>query len=516
MRIVCETQQDTNRVCIRLLGDLAGSVQSGTYIVDGTPQILEPLRFDISDSYVTNDEACLYFAGFSILPKRFVITLPDMSIKYIPIGDPAREQNPVIKSQEEFVAQPIDATPILFPMETPLPKPQTITPPSIPTLWVDLNFNSTHPLRIGTNMLSEELAYTGGGQGRFLSSSIEQPAQDYAPWLLRAPTRLEGEYTNRLQDSDFRFDPEDRGPYLDPTPSGWRVVLSDPMSLLRQQIATDGMPMWTLRFTANPAASYSLSIPSLTIFSPMVVNSGETFQVILLPAKENTSSWVQLKTEDDLYASQPIQLTGGMPALASLTVGSSPPTRVKIAWYQNSDNSKKAQVLQLIAPTSGVYIGGHSWLPLNVISAADFVRVPAVSFKEKWFLLKGKVYTEYAGDTSVTQPPSWSILTQAGDVVLRLVGGVLGSDISGTTLDMAPYFAAAEDVSGYELSWTSLTEDFVFSVRGRDGKLKPPVQIPFRLSTVSDSVLTSALEVLITGYSPTEGSHIITKWGWAP
>jgi hypothetical protein len=90
MRIVCETQQDTNRVCIRLLGDPAGPVISGTYIVDGTPQILEPLRFDINDASIISDEVCLYFAGFAILPKRFAVTLPDASVQYIPIGDPAR------------------------------------------------------------------------------------------------------------------------------------------------------------------------------------------------------------------------------------------------------------------------------------------------------------------------------------------------------------------------------------------------------------------------------------------
>ena len=515
MRIVCETQQDTNRVCIRLLGDPSGPVVSGPYVVDGTPQILEPLRFDINDASIINDEVDLYFAGFAILPKRFVVTLPDASIQYIPIGEPAREQNPVFKPQEDFVAQPIDANPILFPMETPLPKPLAITPPSIPSVWVDLNFNSTHPLHVGVNMLSDAVTYTGGCQGRFLSSSIVQPAQDYAPWLLRAPMRLEGEYTNRLQDSDFLSDPADRGPYLDVTPSGWRVLLSDPMSLLRQQISPAGMPTWTLRFTENPSASYSLAIPSLTIFSPMVVNSGETFQVILLPSKENTSSWVQLKTEDDLNASQPIHLTSGVPTVASLTVGASPPTRVKIAWHQNSDSSKKAQTLQVIAPTSGAYSGGHSWLPYGVTSTADFVRVPSLSFNEKWFLVKGTIQTEYVSDV-VTKPPSWSIVTQGGDIVLRLAGGILGSDISGTTLDLAPYFAAIEDVGGYELKWVSLFDDFVLTIRGRDGKLKPPVQIPFRLNTVQDAILTSALEVWITGYTPTEGSHIITKWGWHP
>ena len=512
MRIVCEAQ-DT-RICIRLLGDLTGAVVAGTYVIDGTPQILEPLSFDVEEASILDDEVNIYFAGFAILPNRFVITLPNATVQYINIGDKAPQENPVTKAQEVFVATPIDSVPMLHPTESVVPKAQPITPPYIPPFWVDLNFNSTGPLKLGAGITSDAIYYTGGAPGRYLSSIIQSPEQNYAPWLLRAPARLEGEYTNHLQNSEFVYDPLNRGAYLDPTPVGWRVSLSDPLSLLRQQISTAGIPTWTVRFTTEPTHKESSAMPSLTIYSPIITNPGETFQVILLPASDAVASYVQLKTEDGLHASPPISLAGGTPVLASLNIGASAPTSVKIEWYHSAYTEKRAQVLQLIAPTSGLYTGGHSWIPYGIHSAADLITISQVTFGNIWFFTRGIIHTEYSGDSSVGKPPSWSILTHSGDVVLRVNGGVLGSDANGLTLDLTPYLAPNTDLSGYDIQWTSLADDFIFTAYGANKKPKAPVTLPFRLNQVPDTYLTQTLDVGLTGYSPVEGTHIITKWNW--
>jgi hypothetical protein len=504
MRLVAEYLENAAQLLLRLLQEptvVGDIVQIGTYIVDGTPRIPEALTIDINSDSIKNGEAHIYLTGYWPLPDWLEVTLPDLTEERVAVVQVVEHGDSIITDQPIEANKPIEQDP-LRPGESANPyTPMPTLPSEYPDLWVELSLGRTDPVRMGAEMTSNALIYTGGGAGRALSSTQKQVGTDIAPYLSYAPVRLEGAFTNSLVNSDFTLNPAWPSPYFDQLPNGWVVELADPLSLLRMQ--TDSLsvlPSFTLRFRHKP--NKISNIPPVTVFTPPLTIVNETFQVILAPAPD-TEGTVQLVTENDAVSSPTYTLIDGQPILATLPIGVNT-GKVKIVWDTQKDGE---QVLQLVAPQASLYEGGHSWIPTGVTSGEDKLDLANILFDKPWYFYKGSIRVDGQGDVP-DQPSSWEI-DVGGQSLLKIEAGILSSDFMTTAaVDITTYLP---DVTRYKLFWISPTE---FKIRSYDGATTSDLPFALDLTPVVDS--TAALNVSLYGYKPNEGSATATRWAWLP
>jgi hypothetical protein len=512
MRFVAEYLENTSQLLLRFLsipsvsGDI---VQLGSYSVDGTPEIPGVIDIDITSDDIKEGEAHLYLTGYWPLPEWLEITLPDASsqrVKVVQVVTHDYSYEPLLANQPLEALTPIEPED-RRPGEGFNPyRPEATLPSEYPSLWVEIALERTDPLRLGADMTSDPLIYVGGGEDRALSSTQRQIAANAAPYLSYAPVRLEGQFTNSLYNSNYSVSSSWPTPYFDPLPDGWSVTLADPMSMLRMQTtASDAvLPSFTLRYRQRADSDVS-SIPPVTILTPPIVNAGETFQIIIAPSLENASARIQLRTFDDVVVSPIYSLIAGAPILAVLPIGSHT-GRVKIIWDQTKGEGEE-QIIQLIAPCSSVYVGGHSYIPTTKTSYADVITLNNVYFDKPWYFYKGSIRIDGSGDVP-SYPYSWKIKV-GSQVFLKVDSGVLSSDfMTSASLSIASYLSS---VLSYKLVWTSVT---VFKLVDASGMTSSV--IPFSLDITSLSGNTDPITVELMGYKNNEGSSVAKRWAYLP
>lgn len=512
MRCAAEYIETTAQLLLRLLSDPAvpgDIVQLGSYQVDGTPQIPAVIQFDITSDNVKNGEAHLYFTGYWPLPKFLDVTFPDTTVNRLAV---VQVQQHTSSWQPILAEQPIDAiTPIApedrRPGESANPyKAEPALPPEYPDIWIELSLERTDPVRLGSDMFSDPLVYVGGGEGRALSSTQKQTEANAAPYLLYAPVRLEGQFTNSLYNSNFAYSSSWPSPHFDPQPDGWTVQMADPMAMIRMQASdTDAvLPSLTLRFHQRTGSDVS-SVPPVTVLTPPITNVGETFQVIVAPSKSNASGRVQLKTYDDAVSSPYYNLANGQPVLAILNIGTHI-GRVKIVWDQTKGDGEE-QLIQLVAPCSSTYTGGHSWIPTSKTSYADVLTLSNIVFDKPWYFNRGSIRVDGSGDNP-TQPYSWRIKLGI-QTFMQVENGILTSDfIIAAPLTLSAYLPS---VLSYKLIWTSPLDFKLVDASGMTS-----VAIPFAINISALTGVMTPLSVEIMSYKTTEGSSVAKRFAYLP
>ena len=511
MRFVAEYLEDTTQLLIRFLsipavpGDI---VQTGLYIIDGTPQIPGIIEAELVSDNIKNGEAHLHFTGYWPLPEYLDITLPDLTQQRTAVVKVIQKTSSWV---DVMANQPIETiTPIApedrRPGESANPyKAEPTIPPEYPSFWIEMSLERTDPVRLGSDMTSSPLIYVGGGEDRALSSTQKQSATDAPPYLSYAPVRLEGQFTNSLFNSDFSYSPSWPTPYFDPLPNGWSVNLADPMSMIRMQTSPVGtvLPTFTLRYRPRPNSGPS-SIPPVTILTPPITNINETFQAIISPSDSNDTGRIQLKSFDDVAVSPIYNLTAGTPTVATLNIGSHT-GRVKIVWDQKGDGGE--QVIQIIGPCSSVYMGGHSYIPTGKTSFADVLTLNNVDYNKSWYFNKGSIRVDGTGDIP-SQPYSWKLMVGV-QTLFRLDSGVLTSDfMTSAPVAISTYLPS---VLSYKLVWTSPTAFKLTDLTGFTS-----VSIPFTLDITPLVGSSFPMSLEIMGYKTNEGSSIAKRWAFLP
>jgi hypothetical protein len=507
MRITAEYIEDKAQLLVRLLsGPSPDVVQTGTYVLDGTPMIPCTVLVDISSDDIKNGEAHVCLTGYWPLPPFLDVTLPDLSVqrvKPVQVLMHASTWEPVLHEQPLDALTPIEPE-MSRPAESASPyRPEAARPPEYPDIWVELGLERTDPVRLGAGMTSLPLSYSGGCEGRALSSTTVQPAEDAPPYLSYAPLRLEGQFSNSLFNSSFALSPSWPSPHFDPLPDQWSVLLSDPMCSLRMQTSEPGavLPSFTLRYRQRTGSDVSSATP-VTVLSPAAAYGGETFMAILAPGANNAQGRVRLFTEDEAISSSHI-LTPGQASAVLLPIETHT-GRVKIAWDQ-AKGSGEEQVLQIIAPALSLYSGPHSRIPTGKTSFADVLTLDQIEFGKPWYFLKGSVRVDGSGE-SPSQPFSWKIMLGA-QTLLKVDAGMLGSDFSMQSVPLALHLSS---VLSYTLSWASPSS---FKLSDPDGNF---AVLPFALDLSSAEGSTAPLKVELAGFRPGSGSSIAKRWAFLP
>lgn len=505
MRFVAEVIAKQNEILLRLLGDGVSSVLTGSYLVESFPPVLETVTFDVIPESIKLNETHFVFAGVHLVPDYFLITLPTLVQVKIPTTEVlknASTDEPKLSPQSKDTITPIEPEDH-NPRESQPPIIEKVAPPVLPPFWVDLLFDRADPIKLGAELTSDKMVYEGGCQGRALTSLQAQIAQDEAPYLSYMPTKVEGAYLNNLPYADFNPGVI-HGPYLDPLPEGWTVQIGDPMALFRmsmKNISEQLLPGWTLHY-AQRVTNELLSVPPVIIKSPDVLPN-ETFQILIVPDPKNAASTIQLKTEDNLFATPAVSLT--RPMVFTLNVQSSSGA-VNIIWLQSKGDGS-AQTIQLLAPTATNYVNAHSWTPEGSLSKADTLSVSNISFNKDWYFQKGLIKVKSDLEDSLT-PLSWELKTTTGETILTLQEGVLSSLYSSVPVSLLSYLT---DFGNYQIQWSALNS---FKV-SRDGINL--VSIPFILDiAIPDSILALPLILILKSFKSNEGSAIINRWLWKP
>lgn len=509
MRIVAEYLENTAQLLVRFLSVGGDVVQIGTYAIDGTPQIPCVITIDLDSDAIKNGEAHVYLTGYWPLPLFLTVTLPDASQQKVPVVQVVTHTSswePLLIEQSIDAITPIEPEPHR-PAESQTPSiPITVLPPEYPDVYVEIALERTDPVRLGANMISDNLVYIGGVEGRALTAAIKQKATDAAPYLSYAPVRLEGQFTNTLTNSNFSVSPSWPTPHFDPLPNGWSVSLADPLSMIRMQISEPDatLPTFTLRYRQRTGSDVS-SIPPVTILTPPLTNAGETFQLLVAPSSNNASGRLQLKTADDAVVSPVYNLTAGVPLVALLPIGTHT-GQVKIVWDQNKGAGEE-QVLQLLAPSSSVYQGAHSYIPSGKTSFSDVITLTNIDFDKPWYFHRGSIRVDGNGDNP-SQPYSWKVLI-GSQVLLKVDGGILSSDFM---LQPAVNLSAhLSSVLSYKLVWSSATSFKLLDASGMTS-----VSIPFSWDLTSIAGTAASMSIEITGYKPNEGSSVAKRWSYSP
>jgi len=503
MRFVAEVIAKQNEILLRLLGDGSSSVLTGSYLVESFPPVLETVSFDVVPESIKLNETHFVFAGIHLVPDYFLITLPTLvqvKVPTVEVLKNASTDTPNLSSQPEDTITPIRPEDH-NPRESQLPIVEKVSPPILPPFWLDLLFDRANPIKLGVGVSSDSMAYEGGCQGRALTSLQTQIAQDEAPYLSYMPTKVEGAYQNNLPYADFNSGVI-HGPFLDPLPEGWSVQLGDPMALFRMSMTNASeqvLPCWTLHY-AQRVTNELLSVPPVVIKSPNV-SPNETFQILIVPGSKNSPSTIQLKTEDNLFATPVVNLTRPMVFTLNVQSSSGP---VNIIWVQ-AKGEGASQTIQLLAPTATNYTNAHSWTPAGSFSKADVLSVSNISFNKNWFFQKGLIKVKSDLDDTLT-PIDWEIKTTTGEQILALQEGVLSSLYSSSPVSLLSYLT---DFGNYQIQWTALNS-FKVSMDGIN-----QVSIPFILDiAVPDSILASPLIMTLKSFKSNEGSAIIHRWLW--
>ena len=512
MRITAEYISDQKRLLVRLLGTSGSPVQIGPYSIDGRPQLPKVQDVEVMSGSVVSDEVDLYFAGYYPFPTQVKVTLPDLSVLTTKVTDFININNVYKHSDDILMAQPSDALtpdepPLHFVGESPTVarEVEVIDRPQVPSFWVSLNFEQSNPVVTGAGLTPPLLHYTGGGTGRALDSSHRQPSADYAPWLLRAPLRLEGAFTNLLAQSTF-YPVRSVVGMFDQVPTGWDVVPTDSASLVRVESDSGGIDVPSMTLSYTPRTNGVPTPIALTVFTPPIP-ANTWFQIIVAPGEGNDVGSIQMTTADGLVISPVYSLSS--PVIARFNVGTHA-GRVKILWSQQTDG--QPQTIRLYGPICSNYGTSHSWIPPLEASGADNVLASGLGSAGKWSFHQGSIRIESAVEDRL-KPFSWN-LKAGSQSLLKLDSGVLSSDFSASTVDITPYLSTVVGMAGvYNLVWSSPT---VFSIQATVGNQLVSTPIPFAFGTIPDPVLLNQIDVELKSFSPTEGSAIVKLFKFSP
>ena len=512
MRIVSEYLYKTDQLLLRLLGTPAvpgpaTNVQTGTYVIDGTPELPEIFTVDVTTDQIINNEVRLIFNGFNLKPAELSITLPDATTQDVmtvlveePTPTDLLPQIPEIKEPDE--------PPIHRPMPLPAPdRIETIIAPEIPEQWVSLDFLRTNPLQLSkTGTGSGSIAYIGGCQGRALNGMLEQPSADYAPYLIPAPTHFEGGVNNLLQNTDFSQTREVVG-YLDPIPDFWDFQLADPSAMLRVNTEMIGLlPTLLLTYYKSPGMANNLS-PAITMTAPNVANNQE-FRAIFEPGKNNATGTIKISSFDGFVSTSPALLSGVQSC--GLNVGAHG-GRVRILWDQSYGDGEP-QILRIACPTATGYSGAHTWTPYNTVCGADSF-VANITYPQIK-LDSGTVRIDSITETKAT-PISWIVESPSTAYnIISLSAGMLSSSLSSyAPINLAAYLATTEEPGRYSLKW----------LPGQNLKLLskglPPqgLSIPFQLDlAIPPAVAVAPIKITISSYQSNEGSGRLQFFAFSP
>jgi hypothetical protein len=506
MRIVAEHLPDTNQILIRLLGapdpsvpDPGSTVQPGTYLVDGTPQLPAVIPIEVLAMDVMAGEANVYLTGYAPLPQALTITLPDLTVRVLPIGQVLVPEDDLLTEQPVETLTP-DAHPLLQPAEARTGPVEAVVVADIPKLWCEVNCGRASALHLGAGVTGT-LQYSGGCLGRALSATQAQVDVNVAPWLSGAPTKLEGTHANGLASSTWLPASPVLG-FFDPVPVGWQV--QQPATNQSLRITAGDQPLPTLRFDLNlPTGLDATDQVTTLLISPPC---GSTFQIM---AQAGPGAWLQLTSADSMVSTPLVSLA--TPQVLRLDLGLHPGP-VRIIWTQNyGDGTPKA--LWLAGPSASTYLTAHSWIPSGATSAADQISIPDLQWPS-WAFTRGTVRVDSDVDDP-TRPAGWSIVSQAGPTLLRVAAGILSSDFSTTTVLLANYLSADPGQAGnYRVAWNQGGFVVRSAITGQPVGGQP---IPFAFNLpIPSLVKTSPLSVSIGSFSPTAGSSVLRYWSFSP
>jgi hypothetical protein len=499
MRVTAEFLFDQGRILLRLLGTITppSNVQTGIYTVSYFAT-RNPLQFDIEADQIVDNEVNIYLSNTNPFPEEITVVLPDLTQQIVSVALVKKPPPEDILHEQPFET--------IIPREPPphnpsemLPAPDEMSPPDYPPYWVELSFANANPLKVGAGLDLDlaTISYTGGGPGRILSPSIVQEFVNQPPYKIYAPTFLEGTFSNTLQYADFTTSYIPSG-FLDPVPDGWSIIQSDPDSLIRVAIDTlstihSFQVTWFLRPNFQ---DYTLA-PPITIITPFVSN---ILQVMLEPASTNSLGTAQLVSANALFSSTPVVLSG--PTILTLDVQTDPGP-VKIVWQQTEGNNN-AQYLSVGAAIASSYPTVHSWINYPDTSVADNIAVTNLDFTGRWNFNAGYIRVDSL-QLDLGEPFSWSIyFTSTSQILLQVVGGILSSDFSASTVDLRPLLTT----EGYKLTWVNGQFNLISGAT--------TTVLSFILGALPNPLLTDTLNINLSSYTPTGGSSRIKYFVFKP
>lgn len=501
MKILVEPIYKTNQLLVRLLGN---DVQTGSYILDATPAIPEIKSFEVFAGMVRQDEARLYFTGFAKFPDNVKVTLPDSTQQTIALVEVILLENQdVIEQSKETITK--EEKPVFqAPKEI-----ETIAPPEVPRLWVELALERTTPLTLGQYIASTPLTYEGGTEGRALTNEVAQPALNVAPYLVGVPPRFEGAWSNNLTNCDFSLK-EKRAFLVDLAPVGWGLDLANPNDMLRLQISeANPLPQLTITWRAQESDRSAINVqPRLAITTPDV-SEGRAFQAIVSPHAKNDHGWVRLQSYNGLYASPNFSLEAGVPRTIRLDVQDDPGP-VTIVWHQRCF-LRENQVLALVAPVATTYASTHTWGPIGS-SAADLLHIPSIVYENrKWPFTQGYVRLDSDVEDRL-EPLSWSIKSTLGPTLLQVEEGLLSSSFASASLLLSNYLPSdVSEAGNYKIKWSS--EGVRLISRTQPGGMALPFAFDLAMP---QSIKEAPLALQVKSFAPNRGSGVLRYFGFFP
>lgn len=515
MRVTAEFIYDEAKILLRLLGTItpATNVQIGTYTVAFTPTRI-PYTFDIEADQVVNNEVNVYISNINPFPDKLSVTLPDTTVTTIftkLVKKPPKEKL-LVENPIETVT-PREPAPH-NPSELPPKAPEVMSPPQFPPYWFELLFTKANPLSVGAGMGVDPIVYTGGGPGRILSSDVAQEALDQPPYTIFAPTFLEGGFTSDLPNVDFSSSYSPTSGSLDPYPTGWDIQQSDPDSLIRVAINPTGslVPNFEIQWTLRPGYTDYTLAPPITIETPPVA-ANKVFKVVLIPGRDNVVGSARLVSATSVYATSPVVLNGAVSLVLDV---SSDPGPVFIEWQQLS-TSHRPQVLSVLAPIASDYPTLHTWINYPETVVADEVKIENLSFDGgKYSFGKGYIRLESQQENAL-EPLSWSMkFTSTSQVLLQVVGGILSSDFSTSTVDIRPLLNSDPSTWGnYKITWEPGQSFKFITALPESADVVTTLAFMFDIA-IPDNLLEDTLEASFTSYLPGAGSSRIGYFSFRP
>lgn len=508
MRVAAEYLQGETRILLRLLGTVspASNVQVGTYTVSWSPT-RPPVEYDITADQIVNNEANLYLSNVRPFPSQLTVILPDATPQVVAVQVVQQPQDETLGTQPKETFTPREPQPH-NPSELPPSVANAMAPPQYPPFWVELSFSRANPLAVGAGMDPNALlSYAGGGAGRVLSPTLVQEAADQPPYTIYAPTFLEGAFANDLPSSDFASTYLPSSGSLDPYPTGWSIVQSDPNSLVRVAVNPTGavIPNFQIRWHLRPGFTDWTLSPPITVVSPPVP-ADDTFQVMLEVPAGNDTGTARLLSATKRYASTAAVLSGTV--AMSLNVQDDPGP-VSIEWQQVSPSSGAPQCLSVMAPMASAYPTTHTWLPYPNASAADVVTVSPLSFQGGPFNFSSGYVRVDADQQGSGQPLSWRLSFDSNSqTLLQVQGGTLSSDFSTKSVDLT----ALPLTGSYKLAWMS-GQQFIIAY----GSPELQYGIDFLLDLpIPGALLADTMTLTLSSFQQNAGSSRINYFVFRP
>lgn len=504
MRIVAEPLANSNRLLVRLLGS---DIAYGSYKIDATPAIREVVAFEVVAGMVRQEEVRLYLTGFAKDPEQIKVTTPDNSVVFVQVGqvELPKEEPYTIEQPTETIEKEEKQV-----FQQPLPSQiETVQPPELPRQWFELHLERSSPLVLGNYVTSGPIVYQGGCLGRALSSAIAQTGANEAPYKQGISPRIEGQWSNTLQNSNLAI-VETRSGFLDKVPQGWYLDLTNSSDLLRV-VTTEGKPLPSLQLTWRVSDMTGLSVlPRLSIVTPPV-SAGRTLQFIASPsAKNDRGGYLRLQSSSMAYSAQ-FSLEPGVPTVVRFDVLDDPGP-VTVRWHQRSTDYTN-QELSIVGPMASDYGSPHSFAPTGSTSQADLVEVNDIVYQDRrWPLNQGCIRVDSDVET-INQPISWDIyFADDGSRFLALENGILWSTFASTPLTLAPYLAETINEAGnYKIKWSG--DEFKIVTRSNP----QGTELPFSLDlTIPEARRTSPLCLRISSFHSGVGSGMIRYFGFLP